>query len=221
MARVTTLSCRIFCIGLALFETFSQRYFINEDGISYLDMSDAFLRHNWHLLVNPIWSPLYPLLIGLVTWTTHPPVQWEVPIAHALNFVIFIGTLASFEFLLRQVLEIVRDNSAARSIGSEKSLHLWAWQLFAYGIFAWTSFGMIWAPRMVTPDMCVAMFLYLDGGLILSLRSDDHLLRSGWLAWRHARSGVPGEGDFIPDGIRISDYGVYGNRSTEKGNTSA
>jgi hypothetical protein len=181
MVRLTTAGCRIFCVGFALLEAFSQRYFINEDGISYLDMSDALLKHNWHLLINPIWSPLYPLLIGLMTWFTHPTIQWEMPVVHALNFLIFLGALASFEFLLRQVIKLLRENTEGRNIGAQGRLPVWVWQLFAYGIFSWASFGMIWSPRMVTPDMCVAMFLYLDGGLLLSFRSDRHLLRTGLL----------------------------------------
>src|ERR1700721_3185402 len=75
--RLTRLVCRILFISFALLETWSQRRFINEDGVSYLDMSDALRRHNWHLLVNPIWSPLYPLLPGLGRGPRRPPGFWE------------------------------------------------------------------------------------------------------------------------------------------------
>src|SRR5580658_10014732 len=102
----TRFVCWIVCVGFALLEAWSQRQFINEDGISYLDMSDALMKHNWHLLINPIWSPLYPLLIGLVTWFARPSAQWEVPLVHAVNFVVFLGALASFEFLMRQVISL-------------------------------------------------------------------------------------------------------------------
>ena len=75
--KLTRLICRSVCIAFALLETWSGRQLLNQDGISYLDMSDAFLRHNWHLLVNPLWSPLYPFLMGVATWLTHPSAQWE------------------------------------------------------------------------------------------------------------------------------------------------
>jgi hypothetical protein len=179
--RRATLICRMVCIVFALTETWSQRRFINEDGISYLDMSDVLIRHNWHLLVNPIWSPLYPVLIGLVTWLTHPSAQWEVPIVHALNFVIFLGAIASFEFLLRQVIDILRQDSVRGDSRVAARMPLWAWQLLGYSLFAWSTFGMIWAPRMVTPDLCVATFIYLDAGLLLSLRAGSSRIRNCFL----------------------------------------
>ena len=36
---------------------------------------------------------------------------------------------------------------------------------------------MMWAPRMVTPDLCVATFVYLDSGLLLSLRASSQRSR--------------------------------------------
>lgn len=175
--QLTILICRTICIGFALAETWSQLRFINEDGISYLDMSDVLITHNWHLLINPIWSPLYPFLIGVVTWLIRPAAQWETPVVHALNFVIFVGALASFEFLLRQVIRVLR-----RADASTSPLPVWAWHLLGYSLFAWSTIGMIWAPRMVTPDLCVAAFVYLDAGLLLSLRDNNNRLRNSlWL----------------------------------------
>jgi len=174
--------CWVVCIGMALVEAWSQRQFINEDGISYLDMSDVFLRHNWHLLINPIWSPLYPALIGAVTWLIRPSGGWEVPVVHLLNFIIFLGTLASFEFLMRQVIGVLRPENGQEDVASPRPLPVWTWQLLGYSLFAWSTFGMLWAPRMVTPDLCVAMFVYLDAGLLLSLRDPANATRASlWL----------------------------------------
>jgi len=174
---MTLTLCRLICIAFALAETWSQLRFVNEDGISYFDMSDALITHNWHLLVNPIWSPLYPLLIGVVTWLTRPPAQWEAPIAHAVNFVIFLGAMAAFEFLLRQVIKIIRQENIRLARTLVSSLPIWTCQLFGYSLFAWSTIGMMWAPRMVTPDLCVATFVYLDAGLLLSLRDTPNRLR--------------------------------------------
>ena len=176
--KSTRLVCWIVCVVFALLEAWSQRQFINEDGISYLDMSDALLRHNWHLLINPIWSPLYPLLIGVATWLTRPSAQWEVPVVHVLNLVIFLGALASFEFLLRQVICVLGRENGREDADSAAPLPVWTWQLLGYGLFAWSTFGMLWAPRMVTPDLCVAMFVYLDSGLLLSLRASSKRSRT-------------------------------------------
>jgi hypothetical protein len=176
--KLTRLACWTVCVGFALLEAWSQRQFINEDGISYLDMSDALLRHNWHLLINPIWSPLYPFLIGVATWLTHPSAQWEVRIVHALNFVIFLGALASFEFLLRRVICVPGRENGRADANSAAPLPVWIWQLVGYSLFAWSTLGMIWAPRMITPDLCVAIFVYLDAGLLLSLQASTKRSRT-------------------------------------------
>ncbi|MGB7437592.1 MAG: hypothetical protein WBW49_19415 [Candidatus Acidiferrum sp.] len=175
--KFTRLVCWIVCIGFALIETGSQLRFINEDGVSYLDMSDALIKHNWHLLVNPIWSPLYPFLIGVATWLTRPSGQREVPMVHVLNLIIFLGALASFEFLLQQVISVLRPENGREDADSAAPLPIWVWQLLGYSLFAWATFGMIWSPRMITPDQCVAMFIYLDCGLLLSLRSSSKRYR--------------------------------------------
>jgi hypothetical protein len=177
-SQTTVLLCRIICIGFALIETFSQLRFINEDGVSYLDMSDALIQHNWHLLINPIWSPLYPFLIGLVTWFTRPSAQWEIPLVHAVNLLLFLGALASFEFFLRHAIGVLRPGNGPQDPNSRSPLAVWAWQVLGYSLFAWTTVGMIWAPRMITPDLCVAALVYLDAGLLLSLRDRHNLLRT-------------------------------------------
>jgi hypothetical protein len=170
-SKLTTLICSITCLVFAVLEAWSQRQFINEDGVSYLDMSDAFLRHNWHLLINPIWSPLYPFLIGSVTWLTRPSALWEVPTVHIVNLAIFVAALASFEFFLRQAITVLRQQENLDDTDSTAPLPVWLWELLGYGLFAWSSVGMISAPRMLTPDLCVAIFVYLDAALLLRLRT--------------------------------------------------
>ena len=34
----------------------------SDDAISYLDLADAYLRHDWKSVLNGYWSPLYPVL---------------------------------------------------------------------------------------------------------------------------------------------------------------
>lgn len=175
--RWLRVGCWTVCIVLALLETWSGRYYVDPDGISYLDMSDAFLRHNWHLLINSYWSPLYPFLIGLVTRVAKPSAYWELPLVHAVNFLIFIAALASFEFLLRQVIRTFGPRSDVQEAESCVRLPVWMWQLLGYGLFAWSTFVLISGIFMVTPDMLVVTFLYLDAGLLLQLHGGDRRLR--------------------------------------------
>jgi len=169
--RKTRIVCWSVCIGFALLEAWSGRQYTDPDGISYLDMSDALLKHNWHLLINPHWSPLYPFLIGIATWLIRPSTYWELPIVHIVNFAIFLGALASFEFLLRQVISVLGREGRPVDADSTAPQPAWRWQLLGYSLFAWSTFVMISGVRRVNPDLCVAMFVYLDAGLLLRLRT--------------------------------------------------
>jgi len=88
-----------------------------------------------------------------------------------IEFCHFSGALASFEFLMRQVIRVLRRENERSGADSASPLPTWIWQLLGYSLFAWSTLGMMWAPRMITPDLCVATFVYLDCGLLLSLRS--------------------------------------------------
>jgi hypothetical protein len=163
--------CWGVCIGLALLEVWSGRQYSDPDGISYLDMSDALLRHNWHLLINPYWGQLYPFLIGVATWLTRPSAYWEFTVVHVVNFFIFLGALTSFEFLLRQVIGVRGQENERQEANSPLPMPIWIWQLIGYSLFAWSTFVMINGLRKVSPDLLVATFVYLDAGLLLRLRA--------------------------------------------------
>jgi len=53
-------------IFLAAAQAWIFRYQVTADSISYLDMSDGvFPGNDWHRLINGVWSPLYPFLLGV------------------------------------------------------------------------------------------------------------------------------------------------------------
>lgn len=144
--------CWTVCILFALLETWLGRRWLNPDGISYLDMSDALARHNWHLLVNPQWSPLYPFLIGLATWLVKPAWRSELPVLHIVNFVVFLGAMTSFEFFLRQVIRLRQEEDDRLDPNRISSLPIWVLELIGYSLFAWGTFVLIAAGlRRISP----------------------------------------------------------------------
>lgn len=164
------------CIGFALLELWTGRYYNNPDGISYLDMSDALLKHNWQLLVNPYWSPLYPFLIGVARWLFRPSAYWEIPVVHLVNFGIFLGALAAFEFFLAQVVRVYRRKNDGQVTEPTFPLPVSVWQLVGYSLFAWSTFVLAKDVLYVTPDLCVMACVYLDAGLLLRLRIEENKL---------------------------------------------
>ena len=158
-----------WCAGVALgaFDAWARRNHMDSDGVSYLDIGDAYWRGDWHMAVNAYWSPLYSWLLGLALKVLKPSAYWEYPAVHLVNFLIYLAALGGFEFFLRAFVDHVR---ASGGDPRRATLPEWAWWTLGYSLFIWTSLVLI-TIRSVLPDMCVAAFVYLASGLLLRMRS--------------------------------------------------
>ena len=94
---------RLLAVGLGAVHAWQARHAISPDAISYLDMADVYLRRDWQMTVNGLWSPLYPSLLAFGMLVCQPSPDEEVAVAHLVNFIIYLGALAGFEFLLRGI----------------------------------------------------------------------------------------------------------------------
>lgn len=155
---------------LATVHAWSSRYFVNPDGVSYLDLSDDYLAGRWESAVNGYWSPLYPLLLAGVRKVVAPSAFHEASTVHAFNAVMFLAGLAAFELLLG---ELRKFQEGARpyepgitpllSPGSPAGLAC------AYSLFFFGGLCLI-TVRVVTPDMIVAMWAYVIAAGVLRIR---------------------------------------------------
>lgn len=158
---------RMLAIGLGMLHVYAaiKSQSMNADGISYLDIGDAYFRADWANAINPVWSPLYSWILGLANFLIRPSVEWEFPIVHLVNFVVYLIALSSFEFMWKRV----RTNEATDDF--QAMSESWWWTL-GYLLFIWISMSLIeiWA---VTPDMLMAAFVFLAAGLIAKIRAGD------------------------------------------------
>jgi len=169
--RVSASRLRFGAIAIVmvvgLFRAFVGRYSMNPDGMCYLDMGDAFFHRRWLDVVNGYWSPLYAWLLGAGLFLTKPSRWWEFPVAHAVNFLIYLAAIGCFEFFRRALAADMRKaGSGSQShVLSEQSLIT-----LSYALFLWTSLELItiWD---ISPDLCVAALVYLIAGLLLRLRN--------------------------------------------------
>jgi hypothetical protein len=146
---------------------------MNEDGIGYLDMGDAFLRGDWDMAINGVWSPLYAAILGIVNAVFEPTIHWAFPTAQLANFGIYVVALFCFEFFWREM-----TSQRSRTTGeSWMTFHPAGWLILGYSLFIWSSLNLIemWA---VTPDMTVAAVVYVAGGLFLRLTGPDATART-------------------------------------------
>lgn len=139
---------------------------MNEDGIDYLDMGDAWLRGDWDMAVNGIWSPLYSWILGAMNHLFEPSIPWQFPAVQITNFFIYAAALVCFEYFWRSLTRNLEVDMPA-TVGMT-GFHPAAWMVLGYSLFIWSSLNLveIWA---VNPDMCVAGLAYLAAGLFLRL----------------------------------------------------
>ena len=163
---------RMLAIGLGILHVYAaiKSQSMNADGIPYLDIGDAYFRADWVNAINPVWSPLYSWILGVTNVVIRPSIQWEFPIVHLVNFIIYMIALSSFEFMWKRVRTYETSNE------SYIMPDLWWWTL-GYLLFIWISLCLIeiWA---VTPDMLMAVFVFLAAGLIAQMRAGEGSLRS-------------------------------------------
>lgn len=152
----------LFSISLASLYTWHSKHLMSADGMSYTDMAHEALKGNISELINPIWSPLYPLLISIVLTLTNSTNYWEFSIIHFLNLLIFLFCLVSFDFFLSQAIKAVEKTQDSNYV----SIPRWALIVIGYSIFSYESINVItlWIP---TPDLLVSGLVYILYGFLL------------------------------------------------------
>ncbi|MGO8790916.1 MAG: hypothetical protein ACLQVL_26530 [Terriglobia bacterium] len=165
-----------WCVAVVLgaADAWATRFTMNADGISYLDMGDAYWRGDWHMAINALWSPFYSWILGLFLKVLKPSPYWEYPLVHLVNFLIYVGTLACFDFFLSKFIHICLASEKEFGQPDEVTLPEWAWWALGYSLFIWTSLVLI-TVGVVSPDMCVAGFVYMALALILQIRAGTAL----------------------------------------------
>ncbi len=161
-------------ICLAVFEAWTNRYFVTADAVSYMDMSDGVLHgQDWHRLINGTWSPLYPTVLGVFRRIFAPSALQEIAFDHILNIAIFLFAFASFEFLLSSIdRELVSPRSPQRV-----PLPRWVFLTLGYSLFIWASISQI-TLESLRPDMLMSGFLYLAVALLVGMRGGHSTLGS-------------------------------------------
>jgi hypothetical protein len=147
-------------------EAIFKRFYMNPDGVSYLDMGDAIVRGDWKMAINGYWSPLYPFLQGLALKVFKPGNYSQFSVVHFVNFLIFLFALGCFDFLLRAA---VANRHGLGDPGSGFA-RIPDWTVFAvgYAVFFWSSLSLT-GIRTVSPDMLMTGFLYLAVGIVLRI----------------------------------------------------
>lgn len=139
-------------LALGLAQAWRARFFMTYDGVSYVDMGDAYLRGDWHTAINGYFNPLYGWLQAIARLVLRPSMYWEYPVVHLVNYGIFVVTVFAFEYFLLGLIKDREDVFAIRSI--------------AYAIFLWSSLQVL-SVSLIEPDMIICCCVYAALGMLL------------------------------------------------------
>lgn len=167
--RLLRSFCGVVALALGGAQAWTTRFTMNPDGVSYLDVGDAYWRGDWHNAINAYWSPLYSWILGCFLRVLKPPAYWEYPLVHLVNFLIYVAALGCFEFFLATFIAKQKGRKGDLSAQGEIGIPEWAWWVLGYSLFV-SSFLNLIGMRFVTPDMCVGAFVYLASALMLKIR---------------------------------------------------
>jgi hypothetical protein len=164
------------------------------DSTSYLDMGDAFFQGHWKAILNTLWSPLYPLLIGLARWIAKPSMQWQPLVVNLTNLLIYVLTLSAFHYFWSRLLRIYRTDSkiaGAGTFASFSDLQFWA---LGYAVFLLIYLDGI---TNISPDLLLSAIVFFCCGLILT----THL--NGPTAYRFSALGILLGAGFLTKAIML------------------
>jgi hypothetical protein len=165
----------VLSIALGTLQAWLSRYRMDSDGVSYLDVGDAFFRRDWARAVNGYWSPLYAWFQGVALGILKPSMWWESTVVHLVNLLIYFFALFAFRFFLQSLRGSFKIE-AATDRGESIPLPEWSINSLAYCIFLWSSLVLI-NVGYVTPDLLVEAFLLMLGGYLVRLRYDESLAK--------------------------------------------
>lgn len=157
------------------------RFDMDADGLSYLDMAEAYARGDWANALNSVWSPLYSWMLVpvLAALRAHP--YWEFPAVQGVNLLIYFGTLAAFAYCLRQVVRYrawcAGDETQGRTMRGIPERTVYA---AGYAVFLWGTLIAIGITN-VGPHMMLAGLTFLTAGLLPQLRMHPEA-RGAWAA---------------------------------------
>ena len=143
---------------------------LDPDGLSYLDISDAWLRHDWSNCINAYWSPLFPALIAALRAVLPRSSYFEFAIVHLAGYLCFVASLFCFRLLLHE-LEKYKEGW-----NDQPHLPRWAFRSIAYLLFLWGGLSLI-RVYWPTPDMLVSAVVYLGAWLLLRQRTSPRPYR--------------------------------------------
>ena len=137
---------------------------VSSDGLAYLDVARAYLRHDWPLAVNGYWGPLYSWLLAAMVGIVRPSARHEFAAVRAVNFLILLLCLYAFSRFWHSVAAWNRKpgNDGVPLADAYPP----EWVLLGYALFLTKVY---WFINVASPDVLVGSMVLLIAARVLEL----------------------------------------------------
>jgi len=161
-----------FALVLGALQAYIFRNSMGPDGISYIEIGEAWFRKDWGNVVSSHWSPFYSWLLGSANALLRPTASTEFALVHLVNFVTYAVALCCTHYFLTQLVVAMPREEGAKGIGlgrmpltqfSPRQIKAVGYSVFLLCSLEWIG---LWA---VTPDMLVFAVVMLVAGLLISI----------------------------------------------------
>jgi hypothetical protein len=149
-----------------LSQAWAWRFYIEPDGVSYIEIAHAYVQRDFAHAVNAYWSPLYSWLLALVLSLASPGESSEATALHLLNFFVYLLSLVAFAFFFRELSSWLRASASGTLLRT-----LWAWNVFGYCLFLFGCLRIV-GLGIDQPDLIVLAVSLLATGLLIRMKRD-------------------------------------------------
>ncbi len=157
----------LFGITVGAFLTYTTRYYLNGDGINYIEMGEALRNGLWSGLVNLTESPGYAVLLGLGQTVLSTDRSNELVLLKIVNFVSFVAAMAACDVFMN----CIKKQWSESWPDDEKLLPFYLVSGLCYSMFLFAALNWV-RPRLVAPEMIVFALVLATICIILKIREN-------------------------------------------------
>lgn len=163
-------------LGLGGVQALGNRFRVDQDGLTYLDMARELAAGNWPGGLSSTYHPGFSLFLNATLGLLRPSAYFESTVVLLSCWLGFGIALLAFEFFLRQLQTVARGISPKHGIEALEPLHNSYAILLCRLAFLWCSLNLIDVSR-ISPDMLVSAAVYAAAGLLVRIRGGDLRVR--------------------------------------------
>ncbi|MGI4854403.1 MAG: hypothetical protein ACRYF4_10205 [Janthinobacterium lividum] len=153
----------LFLLPLGWFAMRYDRYAIDGDAVSYMDIADLLHAHHWAGAVNAYWHPLYPALLWAAQVVFQTTRSTELRAYYILNFVLLLVQAAAMLVFVRALVRLrhqVSPSSAA--LFSTPVLQLLGLSLLTLSVMRELSLGKVRTDSLLQALILIAFAMLME-----------------------------------------------------------